>query len=168
MTNSLLMRGHVRLSVENASGRPVRTFETHNDVVNTGRVLAARLLAGDTQMNVGPETATVGPVTHMAVGTGAEATAPDSTTLFSERTPRSSLGSVEVAVSDNSAVARFAATFQGEHLLEIGEETLGLREAALYTAANGGVMYNRVTFDEVILRRDHELTLQWEIEFPEP
>ena len=40
-----------------------------------------------------------------------------------------------------------------------------LREAGIYTAENGGVMYNRVVFEPVTKTDAFKLTLLWDIVF---
>jgi hypothetical protein len=43
--------------------------------------------------------------------------------------------------------------------------TEALREAGVFTAATGGVMYNRVVFDPVTKTTAFQLTLLWDITF---
>jgi hypothetical protein len=43
--------------------------------------------------------------------------------------------------------------------------TAPLREAAIFTAAAGGVMYNRVVFDAVTKTNAFQLTMLWDITF---
>jgi hypothetical protein len=40
-----------------------------------------------------------------------------------------------------------------------------LREAGIFTAVSGGVMYNRVVFDAVTKTNAFKLTLLWDITF---
>jgi hypothetical protein len=129
-------------------------------------------------------------VTHMAVGTGADDPADGQAGLIAEVAPRKPITSVAYTqfVEASAAAALPAASARVlaggslatpaigdgvqrvrvslKALFDFGEANGAvLREAGIFTAPAGGVMYNRVTFDAVTKTNAFQLTLLWDIVF---
>jgi hypothetical protein len=135
-----------------------------NRIVTSGRQLVAQLFGGVT---AGTPPANV---THMAVGTSATAPADNQATLGAERSPRKPITEVvytefDEPASGGGSVRRVRATLRA--VFDFGEAngTDPLREAGVFTAFTGGVMYNRVVFDAVTKTNAFQLTLLWDITF---
>ena len=82
--------------------------------------------------------------------------------LRAEIAPRKPV-SVEYSKITESGVERIRARLTS--VFESGEANGALREAGIFTAASGGVMYNRVKFDTVTKTADFKLTLIWDVVF---
>ncbi len=167
MEESLEMRGRVTLQLTDRQGHIVYQREQANRIVQSGRRLVAQLFGGVTS---GTPPA---PVTHMAVGT--DATAPDDsqTALLAQRGGRKPFTEVtytnfdEPVPGGGTAVVRrvrasVTAVFDFE---EANDSVTPLREAGIFNAASGGVMYNRVVFAPVTKTNSFKLTLLWDIVF---
>jgi len=127
-----------------------------NRIVTSGRDLVAKLFGA--QVAGLPPTA----VTHMALGTdGTDPTDAD-TALRAEIVPRKPVN-VEYSRITEGGVARVRARLTA--VFDSGEANGALREAGVFTAATGGVMYNRVKFDTVTKTADFKLTLVWDVVF---
>jgi hypothetical protein len=183
MNESNNMRGSLTLQITDREGRVVRERQYHNRIVKTGRELVAKLFAGVS--GGAPPTR----VTHMAVGTNATAPADNQTALLAERAPRKEIQAADVVYTEFEELV--AGTVQATEATQPGgatnrvaasvrrvrvslkavfdfNEANGpepLREAGIFTAATGGVMYNRVTFDPVTKTNAFKLTLLWDITF---
>lgn len=151
------MYGKVRIILKNENGRVIEEREINNAIVNKGRELVANLLVGKTGAGIGA-------ITHMAVGSGSTPTISSMDGLTDAKTPRSIIEKNTVSMVGEEAQIDIEATFKGEVI--VPTETVGLREAGIFTAMTGGIMYNRITFDEIPLRAGLELTLQWKLCFP--
>ena len=150
------MHGALTLCMTDREGRSVHRTCHGNHIVTTGRDLVARLFAAQVQGL--PPTA----VTHMALGTdGTDPTDAD-TALRAEIAPRKPV-SVEYSKITESGVERVRARLTT--VFDSGEANGPLREAGIFTAATGGVMYNRVKFDTVTKTADFKLTLIWDVVF---
>ena len=150
------MHGALTLCMTNRKGRVVYETSHRNHIVTTGRDLVARLFGA--QVPGVPPTA----VTHMALGTdGTDPTDAD-TALRAEIAPRKPV-SVEYSRITESGVERVRARLTS--VFDSGEANGPLREAGIFTAATGGVMYNRVKFDTVTKTADFKLTLIWDVVF---
>jgi hypothetical protein len=164
MHENLEMKGRLTLRITDRNGVVVREQTSVNRIVTTGRQLVAQLFGGVT---AGTPPA---PVTHMAVGTNPAAPADPQTALGTERGPRKPISDVTYTEFDEPAagggtVRRVKATLRT--VFDFGEVngTEALREAGVFTAATGGVMYNRVVFDPVTKTSAFQLTLLWDITF---
>jgi len=158
MTESMDMRGKVRLVGEDRDGRVVLDRSHANRIVMSGRQLAAQLFAG---VSGTPPSK----VSHMAVGTDGTAATDDQTALGAERARNAVAAPVYTGVVDGAGVKRMKVTLQA--VFDFGEAngTDPLREAAIFTAATNGTMYNRVVFDPVTKASTFKLTLIWDIVF---
>ena len=143
------MQGKVKISLKEAkTGRIVKHREIHNKVVTDGRELVAKLFIGELTT----------PVTHMAVGSDGTEPSDEDHALRAE-IGRVAMESLVVSTEDSTAKVKLTATF--------GTDISGpLQEAGIFTAATGGIMYNRVTFPVINKGENHTLTLEWEIIFP--
>ncbi len=106
----------------------------------------------------------------MAVGTGAGAETDNQTGLVAERAPRKEIIEVTyVEVDDKSqagSVRRVRATLKAVFdFADANDLTTPLREAGVFTAASGGVMYNRVVFEPVTKTNAFKLTMLWDVTF---
>jgi hypothetical protein len=157
-TESIELKGQLRLSLTDRDGNTVLTQTAHNKVVTSGRDLVAKLFS-----NV-ENTATVG---FVAVGTGDKEVSESDAALATQLGDRKALGNFDVnkdlstVGSGDNARRKITRTVE----LDFAEANGELREAGLFTAATGGVMYNRVVFPTVTKTSSFKLTLVWEIQF---
>jgi len=150
------MHGALTLCMTNREGRVVHETSHRNRIVTTGRDLVAKLFGA--QVPGVPPAA----VTHMALGTdGTDPTDAD-TALRAEIAPRKPV-KVEYSRIAEGGVERVRARLTS--VFDSGEANGPLREAGIFTAATGGVMYNRVKFDTVTKTADFKLTLIWDVVF---
>jgi hypothetical protein len=158
MHETMNMHGRVRLIGEAHDGRIVFDRCHANRIVAAGRELVARRFAGV------PGTPPA-IVSHMAVGTGGTAPADGDVQLVAERARNPIAAPVYSAIVDSAGVQRIKVSLQT--VFDFGEAngTDPLREAAIFTAAAAGTMYNRVVFDAVTKANTFKLTLIWDIVF---
>lgn len=157
MKETINMRGAVRIISEDRSGRIIGDQYHSNRIVKSGRQLVAELYAG--VPGIPPSI-----VSHMAVGTGADAATDAQTALVAERARKPVLTPVYGEIVDGG-VARIKVTLQSVFDFSEANGSEPLREAAIFTAATDGVMYNRVIFDPVTKTDTFKLTLIWDIVF---
>lgn len=158
MQETMDMQGRLRLLGEDRAGRIVVDRTHANRIVKSGRQLAAQLFAG--VVGTPPSK-----VSHMAVGTGAEAATDDQTALLAERDRNAVSAPVYTEVIDGTGIKRIKVSLQT--VFDFGEANgaAPLREAGIFTAETGGTMYNRVVFDPVTKADTFKLTLIWDIVF---
>ena len=156
MTENNEMHGALTLCMTDQQGRVVHQTRHRNRIVTTGRDLVAKLFAA--QVAGVPPTA----VTHMALGTDGADPADSDTALRAEISPRKPVG-VEYSKITEGGVERVRARLTS--VFDSGEANGPLREAGVFTAASGGIMYNRVKFDTVTKTADFKLTLIWDVVF---
>ena len=163
MRESNDMRGALTVQVVDRQGIVVYEAQHKNRIVTSGRNLVAQLFAGIAG-GVPPSQ-----VTHMAVGTNATAPADGDSGLKAERAPRRAISSVDYSEisegSGGSEVKRVRARLTAVFDFGDANGAEPLREAGIFTAENGGVMYNRVVFDAVTKTDAFKLTLLWDIVF---
>ncbi len=157
------MRGALTMQVTDRQGLLIYELQQKNRIVTSGRSLVAQLFAG-VAGGVPPSQ-----VTHMGVGTNATAPGDGDGALKAERAPRRAISSVDYSeISEGTGAdevkrvrARLTAVF------DFGDAngTEPLREAGIFTAETGGVMYNRVVFEPVTKTDAFKLTLLWDIVF---
>ena len=157
------MRGALTMQVTDRQGLLIYELQQKNRIVTSGRSLVAQLFAG-VAGGVPPSQ-----VTHMGVGTNATAPSDGDSALKAERAPRRAISSVDYSeISEGTGAdevkrvrARLTAVF------DFGDAngTEPLREAGIFTAETGGVMYNRVVFEPVTKTDAFKLTLLWDIVF---
>jgi hypothetical protein len=163
MRESNDMRGALTVQLTNRQGALISAGHYKNRIVTSGRSLVAQLFGG-IEGGVPP-----GRVTHMAVGTDAAAPSDADAALRAERAPRRAISSVDYSeITEGSGAnevkrvrARLTAVF------DFGDANGAepLREAGIFTAESGGVMYNRVVFEPVTKTDAFKLTLLWDIVF---
>jgi hypothetical protein len=158
MQDTMNMQGRVRLIGQTRDGRVVLDRSHANRIVQAGRRLVAQHFAGV------PGTPPA-IVSHMGVGTGATAPADGDVSLVAERARNPVAAPVYSAVVDGTGVQRIKVSLQT--VFDFGDANGAdpLREAAIFTAASGGTMYNRVVFDAVTKANTFKLTLIWDIVF---
>lgn len=160
MNEVLDMRGSVTMLLTDRAGAVVEERRHHNRIVKSGRDLVAKLFAGA----LGQTQPTR--VTHMGVGTDGTDPTDDQTALLKERPPRKPIEEVGYAeFVDKDSVKRVRVTLKAVFDFEEANGTDPLREAAVFNAASGGVMYNRVAFKDVTKTNAFKLTLLWDITF---
>jgi hypothetical protein len=159
MQEGMDMRGQVTISLTDREGRTVYERTHQNRVVKAGRQLVAQLFGGIT---VGTPPSKV---THMGIGTDATAPNDDQVDLVAPRAPRNPISSVAYTEVNEGGVKRIKASLQTVYDFAEGNGAAPLREAAIFTAGTGGVMYNRVVFDAVTKNNTFKLTLIWDIVF---
>jgi hypothetical protein len=158
MQEGMDMRGQVTISLSDREGRTVYERTHHNRIVKAGRQLVAQLFGGIT---VGTPPSKV---THMGIGTDATAVTDDQVDLLAPRA-RNPITTVSYTEVTESGVKRIKASLQTVFDFNEGNGATALREAAIFTAGSGGVMYNRVVFDPVTKNNTFKLTLIWDIVF---
>lgn len=166
--------GRLRLDVRRADGVVVDRRVRSNTVFQSGAMLVAQLFAG--------QVAT--PVNAMGVGTNpAPSAAPyDSVALdTNDETGQPLVGPLAVVLSPDAmsfevdadalrvrVLARAVLPPEGARAADGGP--VRIAEAALGVLDGDGAglaqIYNRVTFDPVPKRPEHELALYWEVFFP--
>ena len=164
MRDTADMRGALTIQLTDADGRVVYRQHRHNRIVKTGRRLVAELFGGVT---AGTPPAKV---THVAVGTDAKAPTDNDGALGAERA-RNPI--TEVAYTDfderpqgaAETVKRTRVSLTAVFDFDQANDAVPLREAGVFTAATGGVMYNRVTLDPVTKTNAFKLTVLWDVVF---
>lgn len=163
MRENMDMRGQVTLALSDREGNVVYERTHPNRIVRAGRQLVAQLFSGVT---VGPPPSRV---THMGLGTGSVAPNDDQTDLANPRAPRNPITQVTYSevteAGPGGPVKRIRASLQTVFDFNEANGPDPLREAGIFTAASGGVMYNRVVFDPVTKGNTFKLTLIWDIVF---
>jgi hypothetical protein len=164
------MRGYLTLRVSDEKGDVVYERPCKNHIVTSGRDLVARLFGGFTS----PQPTRV---THMAVGTDGTTPADGNTQLGAQReakpgVPRKPISEVTYEEFDETqpgtparVIKRVRARLTTEFDFDEANDGVPLREAGVFTAATGGVMYNRVVFEPVTKTNAFKLTLIWDIVF---
>lgn len=159
MNEEMNMRGSVTMLLTDREGAVAYERRHHNRIVKAGRDLVAKLFAG------APGVTQPTRVTHMAVGTDGTDPADEQTALLKERAPRKAIEEVTFSDFTDAGVRRVRVTLRAVFDFEEGNGPEPLREAAIFNAASGGVMYNRVTFKDVTKTNAFKLTLLWDITF---
>lgn len=157
------MRGEVTLVLTDRRGEVVLRKRHRNRIVRSGRQLVAELFAGPS--GGAPPTK----VTHMAVGTDGTPSLDAQTALLAQRDTRKPIEPpTYLDIVDNSGgspVQRVRASLTSVFDFNEANGAAPLREAGIFTAAAGGVMYNRVVFDPVTKTTAFKLTLVWDVVF---
>ncbi len=163
MRESIEMRGALTLQVSDRTGALLYKARYHNRIVTSGRTLVAQMFAGISG-GVPP-----GSVTHMAVGTDATPPTDTDSALKAERAPRKLISSVDYSEitegTGSSEIKRVRARLTAVFDFGDANGAGALREAGIFTADSGGVMYNRVVFEPVTKTDAFKLTLLWDIVF---
>jgi hypothetical protein len=160
MKETLDMRGQLKLQVTDRAGRIVHEQSCGNRIVTSGRTLVSELFTG---RFAGPPPT---PVSHIGVGSGGTAPADTNVALETQRGNRNAITDIAQTTFLDSGVMRLRVTLQTVFdFAEANDPAVPLREAGVFTAATGGVMYNRVVFEPVTKTDAFRLTLFWEIVF---
>ena len=159
MHESMDLRGHLTLQLINRAGQVVQSISRPNHVVTVGRQLVAELFAGAIP---------VSKVNHIAVGTGDTPPENDQTQLVHERA-RNPIAEVSFvpAVDDTRVTARLKVIFENDQANDNNTpaDPKPLREAGIFNAAAGGIMYNRVVFEPVYKTDAFQLVMMWDVTF---
>ena len=164
MQESNDMRGRLTLQLSDRNGQVVLEQRPRNRIVKSGRQLLAELFAGVSGGT--PPTR----VTHMAVGSDATPATDAQTALLGERAPRKEIAEVSYVdfdeTVDGKTTRRVRATLKAIFDFEdANDPAVPLREAAIFTEAAAGTMYNRVVFEPVTKTNAFKLTLLWDVTF---
>lgn len=163
MRESIEMRGALTVQVTDRSGVLVREERYGNRIVTGGRMLVAQMFGG-VSGGVPPNQ-----VTHMAVGTDATPPTDADDGLKAERAPRRPISEVDYSEitegAGQDAVKRVRARLTAVFDFGDANGAAPLREAGIFTAEIGGVLYNRVVFEPVTKTDAFKLTLLWDIVF---
>lgn len=169
-----LIQGRLRLDVRDARGLVICRRAVPNTVFQSGAILVAELFSGHVST----------PVNGMGVGTDPQPSAApyESVALdTNDDAGQPLVGPVAVALApDDVAVeplpddmrvrvtARGVIPPEGARAADGGP--VGIAEAALGVLAEDGLsldrIYNRVTFEPVPKRPEHDLALYWQVFFP--
>jgi hypothetical protein len=158
------MRGAVTLELTDGRGRLVHRQRRGNRIVMSGRRLVAELFGGVTSGTPPAK------VSHVAVGTDGRAPSDDDTALVAERA-RNPITSVTYTAFDErpagstETLKRTRVSLTAVFDFDQANDAAPLREAGVFTAATGGVMYNRVVFDPVTKTNAFKLTVLWDVVF---
>jgi hypothetical protein len=165
MRESTDMRGTVTLELTDAAGTVVHRQQRRNRIVKSGRRLVAERFAG-VPTGIPPSQ-----VSHVAVGSDGTAATDDNSQLGNQRggrNPITQIGYIDIEEKPPGSVETIKRTRASLSAVFDFNEANGpdpLREAGVFTAATGGVMYNRVTFDPVTKTNAFKLTVLWDIVF---
>ncbi len=160
MRETLDMRGKLTLQLTDKTGRVVHRQDRTNRIVTSGRRLVSEMFTG---IFAGPPPT---PVSHIGVGSGGTAPSDANVALEAQRGGRNAITDVVLTPFLDAGVMRLRVTMQTVFdFNEANDPSVPLREAGVFTAAAGGVMYNRVVFEPVTKTSAFRLTLFWEIIF---
>lgn len=163
MNDKQAMSGILTLRVSDREGRLVHEQNCNNRIVTSGRRLVAQMFGGVTSGTPPSK------VTHMAVGEGGTAPVDGDTGLRTQRDGRKPISEVTYEEFDEpiqgGSIRRIRARLTAEFDFGEANGAEPLREAGIFNAATGGVMYNRVVFQDVTKTDAFKLTLLWDIVF---
>ncbi|MCB9232798.1 MAG: hypothetical protein H6581_14095 [Bacteroidia bacterium] len=154
LSDSIDPKGQLTLQFRNAKNELVEEIAAHNDIVQTGRDLVAKLFINQN----------IPTISHVAIGTGASVTVPGTHTQLDSELFRKAINPINPA-NDLVITPAGKAKITISCDLDFNEGNGPLTEAGLFNANNAGVMYNRVVFPPVNKTVDFKLTLIWEITF---
>ena len=138
--------GNLKITLRDARGRFKTTRHIKNLVVTAGKGLIADRMK---------TTPSIGPITHMAVGSGATAASLSDTALGTQISSRVGLTVSGGAVS--GAVITYLCTFGA------GVSTGSITEAGLFTASSGGTMLARTVFSVITKAAGDSLAVTWTV-----
>lgn len=157
------MHATMQLTLRDREGRCVASRRVANSVMQGGAQLVAELFAGRGS-----------PITHMAVGASGEPT-PDTFNVAALAPSADGdagplAGDLDVALGSFDIVpdtGRRLMLVKVRATLPPAAAVGLIREAGLVArTAAATILYNRVTFRELVKNDDHELTMFWEVAFP--
>ena len=157
------MSGFLTIRVSDREGRLIYEQPCKNRIVTGGRRMVAQMFGGV------PSGTPPSKVSHMAVGEDGTAPADGDTGLRAQRGGRKPIGEVTYEEFDEpvagGSIRRIRARLTAEFDFGEANGAEPLREAGIFNAATGGVMYNRVVFQDVTKTDAFKLTLLWDIVF---
>ena len=164
MNETMDMRGQLTLLLNDRAGQVIYQQEYKNRIVTSGRKLVAEMFSG--QFSGAPPTA----VSHMAVGSGDAAAADGDASLATQRGGGKAISRAKLTTFNETqpsgGVQRVRVSLQAVFdFNEANDPAVPLREAGVFNADTGGVMYNRVVFEPVTKTDAFRLTLVWEVTF---
>jgi hypothetical protein len=160
MQETLDMRGKLTLQLNDRAGRVVQRQRCKNRIVTSGRTLISEMFTG--QFAGPPPT----PISHIGVGSGGTTPADTDVALETQRGNRNAITDIAQTTFLDAGVMRLRVTLQTVFdFAEANDPSVPLREAGIFTAETGGIMYNRVVFEPVTKTNAFRLTLFWEIIF---
>jgi YD repeat-containing protein len=155
ITESIEPKGQLTLQMWDAQGALVNERTHNNSILLTGRDLVAKRFAMPNLID---------PISHVAVGTGTDATVPTVTEELTAEVFRKQVNNfVPAQHITTTGDDKKKVTFSCD--LDFSEANAVLTEAGLFNAASNGTMYNRVVFPPVTKTNAFKLTLIWEITF---
>lgn len=157
LREDLNIAGRLTVHVHAADGTLVDERHATNDITIAGRELVASLFNRDKAREEIPR------ISRICVGGDDTPFDPKHKDLVKPVGCTDIASIEEVAVTDGANRPRRMLRLVGE----LGEKECNgeLREAGLFTAGAGAVMYNRVVFKPINKTADFKLTLVWEITF---
>jgi hypothetical protein len=140
MDDQITLKGRLRLELRGADGLPKATQDIPNLIVLAGKSLVSQRLCNGT----------LGPITHMAIGSNAGAEGAGQTTLLTQ--------TAIVALTSATPTSN-QATFVGVFGAGVGTGTIA--EAGLFTAISAGTMLSRTTSVSLTKGSTDTLTVTW-------
>jgi hypothetical protein len=160
MQEAMEMHGRLTLELRDRSGAVVHRSIRRNRIVTSGRRLVAEFFSG-TSAGTPPAA-----VTHMAVGASETAPSDGDTALGAQRGSREPISDVQVREVVEGGITRVQVSLEAVFdYAEANDPATPLREAGIFNAASGGIMYNRVVFEPVTKTDAFRLTLFWDVVF---
>ena len=163
MRETIEMRGAVTLELTDAAGAVVHRQQYPNRIVKSGRRLVAELFGG-AKGGKPPS-----PIGYVAVGSNGDAANDDQLALGNQIGDRKPIEQITYTDFDDKpggsteTIKRTRVSVSA--VFESADSNAVLREAGLFTAASGGVMYNRVRFEDVTKTTAFKLTVLWDVVF---
>lgn len=159
MQERMEMQGNVRLLGHDREGRIVLDRTHSNLIVLKGRELVAHLFAE-------VPGAVYSKVSHMGVGEGFAPPMDGDAALGTERVPRNPIQTPQyLEFTEPDGSKRWKVQLQSVFGFDQANGPVPLREAGIFTADTGGILYNRVVFEPVVKASTFQLTLIWDIVF---
>lgn len=153
LKSNMNIEGRLRILKYTLNGTLVAETENHNSITVEGRRLVANLF-----MNKSGENITS--ISHMKLGRSKDPFNANDTNLKDPIETKIEFKNKDT-VSGEVVGDRVMVRYIGE--IEKDQCNDALKEAGLFT--DEGVMYNRVTFDQITKSEQFKLTLIWEITF---
>lgn len=141
LASGCTVTGRVTIDMYDSAGMRFSRTEVNNTVVESGRTLLARLLAGG-----------AGTVTHLAIGRGVVPPSAGDTALGDEV---ARVLAVPLPVTTPEVVFRA--------VLPAGDGTGALSEVGLFTAPAGGELFSRATFPSITKQPWAVALISWTI-----
>lgn len=172
LADAMDMKGRLTIQKFNREGKLLTEVKANNFIVYTGRDLVAKLFLNQR----------IDPIKYIAVGTGDKSVDPINDVALQQQVFRKEIKLPDISkdltdiekkvqietkniIQKNRRVIISADLDYEEPKPKDNNQLYELREAGLFNAEEGGVMYNRVVFPTISKTKDFKLTLVWEIIF---